>query len=246
MTALLRVDGVSKAHRRGSLDFPILRGATLDVEAGRVVAIFGDRGAGKTTLLRIAAGLDTPDSGRVLFDDVEIAAMNRRARNRLRQAIAVVTRDQVDMPELTLAADVSLRMHGQGRRRARASALQALDRAGLADRADHRWADLSDADRTLAKLAKALAHTPRLMILDDPLAGLDLIDSERVAELLREVADQQGCGVLVAAPDLSTLTRHADDFHSLVGGQLFAAERAEQDDHPGGDVIDFSRARHTA
>lgn len=242
--SLLQIEAVSKAQTRGPSTAPVLRDVTVSVEAGRIVAVYGERYAGKSTLLRIAAGLEAPDRGRVLFDGRDVAELDLRARDRLRREIAIATRRPPEIPELTLEADLSLRAYGKGRRQAVALARAALDRAGLANRAQDRWADLSDTDRSFAALAKALAHRPRLVVLDDPLAGLDVLDADRAAKLLRAAADDDGCAVLVAAPSLAAVRRFADAVYALVDGEATAATRAEPhapDDRPAGDVIAFPR-----
>lgn len=243
---LLKIEAVSKAELRGAATLPVLRSVTMSVEAGQIVAVCGERYAGKSTLLRIAAGLVAPDAGRVLFDGRDVAALSRRARDQLRREIAVATRRPPEIPELPLEADLALRAFGKGHRQAAQIARAALDRAGLAERAQDRWADLSDTDRSFAVLAKALAHQPRLVVLDDPLAGLDVIDADRAAQLLRTAANDEGCAVLVAAPSLAAVRRIADDVYALVDGEAIKAVRAEpdvpDDGRPAGDVIAFRRS----
>lgn len=244
MTApILRLDRVSTSERRGNQEFPLLRDASLTVDAGTIVLVYGARNSGKEPLLRIAAGLQAPESGRVLFDSVDVAAMTARQRRDLRRRVSFTTRNPPEIPELTVALDIMIRLHHLGGRKAARVAHDALRRAGVEDTAEARWEELSDADRTLVRIAKALAYTPTLMLLDDPLATLDLIDSARVTALLEEAAQQDGCGVLITAPDLPGLVRHVDDIYTLSRAGLIRAERPTQHegDDGGGDVIPMQR-----
>ncbi len=117
---------------------------------------------------------------------------------------------------------------------ARSRALRALARVGAEDAADARWESLSDTTRTLVAIAHALVREPRLLILDDPTSGLDVIDRERVTGLLRSAAEGGGVAILAAAPDLAA-AQHADRALLLSRGRLLAPSERK----PGATVVEF-------
>ncbi|MEX2412167.1 MAG: ATP-binding cassette domain-containing protein, partial [Thermoleophilaceae bacterium] len=205
--ALLTLDGVTKSHWRGVTERPVLRGASLTVHAGDLVAVYGQRGAGKTTLLTLAAGFDDPDGGHVAFEGRDLAALSRRNLARLhRDRIAWVEATgslSCELGPLDYVALPLYRRLGPGESRRRAFA--ALRRVGAEDCAHRSWDDLSDATRALVAVAQALAREPRLLIADEPTAGLGIVDRERVVGLLRAAAEDGGVGVLMAVPDMSAM-----------------------------------------
>lgn len=242
---LLSLAGVRKAFWRGSHELSVLEDVSLSLAAGDVLAIYGQRRAGKTTLLRIAAGLETPDVGEVRFEGIDLGTLARGALARLhRTRIGWVERTGPRHVELPAADYVALPLlrdhrHREAHRRARA----ALARVGVGECAGAPWHDLSDAERSLVALAHALAREPALVIADDPTAGLDVIERERVVGLLSAVAEEHRIGVLMAMPDMpATLRSH--DIHSLSDGRLIAP--AEPSPNGGGTVIDFPARERSA
>lgn len=223
MTALLRMESVARSYSRGPSEIAVLKDVGLDVHAGDLVGVYGARSSGKTTLLRVAAGLDHPTGGRVLFQGADLSCLSRGELARLhREQIGWVDRDGPHVQELAASEYVAMPLYGQvpvaeGRRRA----LGALQRVGADDHASLRWHEISDTVRVLVAIAHALVREPRLLIADDPTAGLGMLDRERVIGLLREAADDDGVGVLMAVPDMPALL-HANELRSLNRGRLLS------------------------
>ena len=237
---LLTLEEVHLSRWRGPRPLPVLRDVTLELAAGESVGIYGQRGAGKSTLLRVAAGFCGVDSGRVLVDGADLSQMSRRARARLlRTTLAWVDHTAPQSGELPARAFVALPLYREtGPRQAQHRALTALERVGASDCADERWANLSDTERTLVAIAQGLVREPKLLLVDDPTARLDLIDRERVGGLLRAAAHDGGCGVLMTGAELAAM-RHADRVLTLSRGRLLAA--AERESGRGGAVVEFPR-----
>ncbi|HEY4278791.1 MAG TPA: ATP-binding cassette domain-containing protein [Conexibacter sp.] len=239
------MDCVSKSFWRGVRELRPLREVTLDVPAGQLVAVYGTRGAGKTTLLRIAAGLEAPDEGRVLLGGRDIARLDRREQAALRRRIGVVVRREPEIPDVPMLVHVAMPLYGQGKRAAHRQAAAALERCGVGDLADARWADLSDTSRTLVAIAHALAREPELIVVDDPTGGLSVIDRERVIGLLRDAAEHGGCGVLLATPELAGLSGHVDRVAMLSRGRLIAPEHHDAPDSVA-TVVEFPGGERSA
>lgn len=222
--ALLRLESVSKTFWRGATELRVLRDITLEVDAGDLVAVYGQRNAGKTTLLKVAAGFEAPDAGRVSFDGEDMDAMSRRRLTRLhRDAIGWVEHAGPRSFGLSMRAYVAMPLLADmGAAEAQRRAGDVLEQVGAADSGDRQWDELSDAARMLVAIAQALARRPRLLVLDDPTVGLGMTDRDLIVDLLRSTADEHGVGILMAVPDLPATIR-ADSVHSLGRGRLLSA-----------------------
>jgi ABC-type lipoprotein export system ATPase subunit len=221
--ALLSLKSVGKSYWRGDTEVRVLRDVTLDMRAGELTAVWGTRGSGKSTLLKLAARLETPDSGSVFFNGVDFASLSERQHTRLMlEWIGWVRRagPQSDLRMLDYVALPLLATHG--RRDAYTRAEAALERVGLSALARQRWGSLCDGERALIGIAHGIARAPRLLLVDDPTANLDVVERERVTELLHSLADEQAIAVLMAVPDMPA-AMHADHIFSLGGGRLSSA-----------------------
>ncbi|RIL07631.1 MAG: hypothetical protein DCC71_02335 [Proteobacteria bacterium] len=205
----------------------VLGGASLDVAPGEIVGLLGRNGAGKTTLLRVAAGALRPDAGRVLLDGASLDALDRRARAR---AVALVPQDtQVPFPfsvaEIVLMGRAPhLGPLGFEGAHDLAVARAAMERMGIAALADRSILELSGGERQLAIVARALAQEPRLLLLDEPTAFLDLRHRLEVLSVVRERA-AAGASALVVSHDLGVAARFCDRVALLAGGRVLAVGR---------------------
>jgi ABC-type lipoprotein export system ATPase subunit len=242
---LLSLDSVSKSFWRGPREVTVLKDASLDLHAGDLVAVYGQRNAGKTTLLKLAAGFELPDRGTVSFRGTDLTALSHKQLARLhREQIGWVERSGPHSRELPMRTYVALPLYRElGPKPAQRRAQAALGRAGVGECADQRWDDLSDTARTLVAIAQVLVREPSLMILDDPTAGLGIVDRERVVDLLRSAAEDGGIGVVMAVPDMPAMLQ-AHEVRSLSRGRLLAPSGP-----PAGDsatVIEFPHGKRTA
>jgi len=239
VSTLLVLDGVGKSYLRGENTLKVLTDVSLQLDGGEVVAVWGKRGVGKTTLLKIAAGLESPDCGAVSFDGRDMAGLSPTAQARLmREQIGWVRRTgpRSDLPMLEYVALPLMARHD---RNAHAQAREMLDRVGLSALAQELWASLSDGERALVGIAHGVVRKPKLLLVDDPTANLDVRERERVVELLRKLAVEAGIGVLMTVPDMpATMTSHR--IMALSGGRLLQSPSPPVDRE---NVIDFPRER---
>lgn len=220
MGALLSLQGIGKSYWRGDSEVRVLTDVSMDVHAGQFLAVWGPRGSGKTTLLKLAARLERPDSGSVSFEGADLAHISESRHARLMlERIGWVRRTgpKSDLRMLDYVALPLLAEHG--RRDAYARATRAMERVGVASLAVQRWASLCDGERALLSIAHGIAREPRLLLIDDPTANLDVLERERVTELLRSLADDAAIAVLMAVPDMPA-TMRAHQLASLGGGRL--------------------------
>ncbi len=200
----------------------VLTDVSLDLYAGEVLAVLAQRAQGKTSLLRVAAGMQRPDRGRVLFAERDVWELSDRARSRLlRDEIALVGRTppQLDIPVLTGVALPLLSVYG--RRGAYQRARRALADVGVDECARTHWSDLADWERALVALAGAVAREPKLLLVDDLAATLGLGERDELAGRLRELANERDMAVLSCSDDAG-LTSGSDRVASLADGVLVA------------------------
>jgi putative ABC transport system ATP-binding protein len=179
---------------------PALRGASLAVTAGEVVALMGPSGSGKTTLLHCLAGILTPDAGEVLFQGRRIDRLGEEERSRLRrERFGFVFQFGQLVPELTADENVALPLLLGGIRRAAAlrEARAWLDRLDLPGLGGRRSGELSGGQAQRVALARALVTRPDVLFTDEPTGSLDSLTGEHVMELLVGTARAQGATVLV-------------------------------------------------
>jgi len=217
----LRFEGVEV--RLGGRE--VLRGVDLELAAGEIVAVVGANGAGKTTLLRVASGVLRPTAGRALLDGQPVDALPRRE---LARRLAVVPQElQVafgfSVGEVVLMGrSPHVGALGFDSRADAEVAREALRRVGIAGLADRSLLELSGGERQLALVARAFAQEPRVLLLDEPTAHLDLRHRLVVAARVREFA-RGGRAALVVSHDLALAARSCDRMALLAGGRVLAA-----------------------
>lgn len=221
-TAVARALDVVRTFGRGPAAVPALRGVSMTVPQGQLVALCGRSGSGKTTLLNILGGLDRPDSGSVWVDGIDLTALTERGRTRLRRAtIAFVFQSFGLIPILSAAENIGmpLRITDADPRTREDRVRLMLDVVGLADHANQRPGEMSGGQRQRVALARALAGSPRLLIADEPTGQLDSETGRQIMILLAAVVRSEGVTALVATHD-RTLMDLADVVLELTDGQL--------------------------
>ncbi len=181
-----------------------LRGASVSVSQGEILAVMGPSGSGKSTLLHCMAGIFPPDSGEIWFDGQRLDTLNEAERTRLRRTtFGFVFQFGQLVPELTTADNVALPLilNRAGRKAAYAQAGQWLDRLGLGDKANRRTGELSGGEAQRVAIARALAIRPRVLFADEPTGSLDSLTGEKVMSLLTGLAREQGTTVVLVTHD---------------------------------------------
>ena len=183
---------------------PALRGASVAVAGGEILAIMGPSGSGKSTLLHCLAGIFTPDRGEVWFDGSRLDTMSEADRTRLRRtAFGFVFQFGQLVPELTAADNIALPMllNRVSRRAAYKSAGLWLDKLGLGDKGGRRTGELSGGEAQRVAIARALGLGPTLIFADEPTGSLDSLTGEKVMDLLVGLAREGGTTVVLVTHD---------------------------------------------
>ncbi|MGH3328026.1 MAG: ABC transporter ATP-binding protein [Streptomycetales bacterium] len=201
---------------------PVLAGVDLSVRAGEVLAVMGRSGSGKSTLLHCLAGLLTPHAGEVWLAGRRIDNLPERRRCDLRlRAFGFVFQFGDLLPELDLVENVELplRMLGAPKRAARRSALEVMERLGIASQAHRQIAHVSGGEQQRAALARALARRPQVVFADEPTGSLDDANRAVVLDLMVSLARADQVAVVVATHDRDVAAR-CDRVRHVEGGRL--------------------------
>jgi putative ABC transport system ATP-binding protein len=201
--SLLELHQVSKSYGDGANEVRALEEVDLTVDEGHLVAVMGPSGSGKSTLLTIAGSLEEPSSGEVSIGGTSLSRLSRNDKARLRRrTIGYVFQDFNLLPGLTAAENVALplELDGVSSRKAHQAGIEALDRLGLADRANHFPDQLSGGERQRVAIARSVVGERQLLLADEPSGALDSTNSEVVMRMILE-ACKRGVGAIVVTHD---------------------------------------------
>jgi ABC-type lipoprotein export system ATPase subunit len=210
---LIRLDDIYKTYHVGELDVPVLRGVSLSIKRGEMIALVGASGSGKSTLMNILGCLDHPSSGKYWLDNEEVSAFDPDQRAMVRnkkigfvfQSFNLLARttalENVMMPLSYTASHLSEK---EGRKRAEAM----LELVGLGDRMDHEPSQLSGGQQQRVAIARSLINHPPLLFADEPTGNLDSRTTEDVLRMLEKLNQQEGITIIIVTHD-TNVANHA-------------------------------------
>jgi len=211
---------VSRTVTSGAGPLTILHPTSLRVAAGKAVAVTGPSGSGKSTLLGLIAGLDTPTTGRVLLDQVDVTALGEEALARLRaEKVGIVFQFFHLIPTLTALENVLVPLEIAAAKDAPARARALLDEVGLTDRLLHYPSQLSGGEQQRVAIARALANNPPILLADEPTGNLDSVTGRHIVDLLVTVNRQRGQTLVIVTHD-PDLAAFADETIALKDGRV--------------------------
>lgn len=199
MPPIIQVENITKVYRIGRVDVPALRGVSFEVQRGEFVSIVGPSGSGKSTLFYIMGGLTRASSGRVLIDGADFARMSDAQRTEMRkQKIGFVFQKFNLLPTLSAKDNIEIAREIAGRDgKDREFEQRVTQMLGIADRLEHRPAEMSGGEQQRVALARALINHPAIVLADEPTGNLDSKNSEIVLNMLRDANQKFGQTVLM-------------------------------------------------
>ncbi len=204
----LSLQGIKRTFVQGDRRLEVLRGVSLDLRPGEIVALVGQSGSGKSTLLHIAGLLEQPDDGEVIVDGKAAGRLGDRGRTELRRRfLGFVYQYHHLLPEFSAIENVMLpqMLNGLSRSEARVRAAGLLAMMQLKERGDHRPGRLSGGEQQRVAIARAVANAPRVLLADEPTGNLDASTADVVFRQLLALVRETGMAALVAThnPDLA-------------------------------------------
>jgi putative ABC transport system ATP-binding protein len=222
---MIKLVDITKVYPMGKRELTVLKGITLNIEQGEMVAIMGPSGSGKTTMLNVLGCLDKPTSGSYYFEGKEVSRLNGNELARIRgQKIGFIFQTFNLLSRLTALANVELGMIYAGGIE-RKQAIEALAKVGLSERIKHRPIELSGGEQQRVAIARALVKNPSLFLADEPTGQLDSHSGEEVISVLTSLNTEQGITVLVVTHD-ANIASHCQRIIHLKDGEIITEENA--------------------
>lgn len=211
-----------KLYPSGESTIQAVRGVSLQINEGEVIAIMGPSGCGKTTLLNVLSGIDEPTSGGVMLEGKPLFGISDDERSRMRaENLGFIFQDFNLLPVLSAVENVELPllMIGKPAAEARKTALDALAAVGLGERSDHRPSELSGGQQQRVAIARAIVHKPTVILCDEPTGNLDSATSSTVMELLKGINEKLGTTFLLVTHD-SDVAQQCSRILQMEDGQI--------------------------
>ena len=229
MSAFIEARDLRKTYRVGKVDVPALRGISFTVERGEFVTVVGPSGSGKSTLFYMLGGLTRADSGSVLIDGVDFAALSDRERTRLRKSkIGFVFQKFNLLPTLSARANIDIAVDIAGRGKPDSAFEKKItELLGIDRRLNHRPSELSGGEQQRVALARALVNRPAIVLADEPTGNLDSKNSAIVLDMLRQSNKELGQTVLMITHNPEAAD-YGDRIIHMRDGEIVSAEKDPQ------------------
>ena len=221
---MIQLQDITKVYPMGKRELEVLKGVTLTIDKGELVAIMGPSGSGKSTLLNLIGCLDQPTLGSYYFDDREVSRLSGGELAKIRgQKIGFIFQTFNLLPRLTALANVELGMRYAGGSDRRL-AVEALERVGLSERATHRPTELSGGEQQRVAIARALVKNPPLILADEPTGNLDSRSGEEIISILTALHADKGITLLMITHD-ANIAHHCQRIIHIKDGQVETEEK---------------------
>jgi putative ABC transport system ATP-binding protein len=220
---MIRLENINKAYPMGKRELTVLKGITIHIQKGEMVAVMGASGSGKTTMLNLIGCLDTPTSGSYYLEGREVSRLNGSELAHIRgQKIGFIFQTFNLLSRLTALANVELGLtYAGGIDRQRA--IEALDKVGLAERVHHRPIELSGGEQQRVAIARAIVKNPTIFLADEPTGQLDSKSGEEVISILTSLHAERGITLLMVTHD-ANIAHHCQRIIHLKDGEVIAEE----------------------
>ena len=221
MAIVVEAINLKKTYMLGKVPVEALRGVNLKVEEGEFISILGPSGSGKSTLLNLIGALDKPTDGKVLIDNVDVSTLNENELADLRRKIGFVFQFFNLIPRFTALENVELPLAiaGLGKDERRRRAAELLEIVGLAERMNHKPAELSGGEQQRVAIARALANNPRFLLMDEPTGNIDSKNAYEIIQLIKRLNRVKGVTIIMVTHDQG-LAAEADRTAYMLDGLI--------------------------
>ncbi len=221
---MIKIEDVTKVYRMGKVDVHALKGITITIEDGEMVAIIGASGSGKSTLMNILGCLDKPTSGKYFLDGDDVSRLNDNKLAELRnKKFGFVFQEYNLLPRANALSNVELPLIYSGVRQRHKRAIEALERVGLGGRAKHRPTELSGGEQQRVAIARALVNNPTLILADEPTGNLDTATTNEIISIFRKL-NQDGITLVLVTHEMEIATQ-SKRIIRLMDGKIVTDER---------------------
>ena len=216
---MIELENITKVYHMGKVEVPALRGVTLSVQQGEMMALIGASGSGKSTLMNIIGFLDKPSEGRYILEGVDVSQLNDNKLAEMRnKKVGFVFQTYNLLPRASALSNVELPLVYGGSGQKRKRAMEALERVGLAARARHKPTELSGGEQQRVAIARALVNDPSIILADEPTGNLDSSATAEIISIFCRL-NQEGITIVMVThePDVAA---QAKRIIRLLDGQI--------------------------
>ncbi|MDP2718282.1 MAG: ABC transporter ATP-binding protein [Dehalococcoidia bacterium] len=217
---MIELENITKTYKMGKIEVQALRGVSLTVQSGEMVAIMGPSGSGKSTMMNIIGCLDKPTSGIYLLEGVEVSHLSDDKLAAVRsKRIGFVFQTFNLLPRTSAITNVELPMVYSGTKNRRQKASDALERVGLLNRAKHKPSELSGGEQQRVAIARALVQHPAIILADEPTGNLDSKTSLEIMKIFHELNQKDGITIILVTHERE-IGEHARRIISFRDGEI--------------------------
>lgn len=223
---MIELENITKIYRMGKVEVPALRGITLNIKQGEMVAIIGASGSGKSTLMNIIGFLDKPTVGRYLFDGADVSRLSDNQLAEMRnKKVGFVFQTYNLLPRASALSNVELPLIYSGSGQKRKRAMEALERVGLATRAKHKPTELSGGEQQRVAIARALVNNPALILADEPTGNLDSASTAEIVSIFQQL-NRDGITVVIVTHEMD-IAEQSQRIIRLLDGKVISDEKVD-------------------
>jgi len=221
---MIELENITKIYRMGKVEVPALRGITLNIKQGEMMAIIGVSGSGKSTLMNIIGFLDKPTVGKYTLEGVDVSQLNDNQLAEMRnKKIGFVFQTYNLLPRASALSNVELPLIYAGSRNKHKLAIEALERVGLAARANHKPTELSGGEQQRVAIARALVNNPSLILADEPTGNLDSASTAEIISIFQQL-NGEGITVVIVTHE-ADIASQTQRIIRLLDGKIISDEK---------------------